>query len=125
MTRLHHLALGARDVEGVAKFYCHFGGLAERARHFDEAGHLRSIWLELDGAILMIERTTASPLRVDGVGSGPFLLAFTVDASERARVEAELRTLGHSIDARTDFTTYTRDPEGNRVGFSHYPEAPG
>lgn len=124
MTRLHHIALGARDVESVASFYSHFGKLAERGRHFDETGLLRSIWLELDSAILMIERTTAGPVQVNGIGSGPFLLAFGVDKKGRARLEAELLARGHVIDARTDFTTYTRDPEGNRVGFSHYPEQP-
>lgn len=124
MKRLHHIALGARDVEGTARFYRQFGKLTERQRHFDEAGVLRSIWLELDGGILMIERSVASPARVEGVGSGLFLLAFTIASGERKRLEEELDAAGHAIEARTEFTSYTRDPEGNRVGFSHYPEQP-
>ena len=47
---LHHLALGARDVERVASFYLDLFGLPELARHHDAAGELRSVWLGLGGS---------------------------------------------------------------------------
>lgn len=122
MNRLHHIALGARDVEAVASFYTRFCSLAERDRQFDEEGRLRSIWLDLEGSLLMIERTEGEPRPVAGIARGPFLLAFTVSSEARQRLEQELEVSGYAIEARTNFTTYTRDPEGNRVGFSHYPE---
>jgi catechol 2,3-dioxygenase-like lactoylglutathione lyase family enzyme len=127
MTRLHHVALGARDVEGVARFYGELFGLAELRRHRHDDGTLRSIWLDLGGSILMVERSseerTSAPSRhVTGVGSGPFLIAFSVPPSERTRLEAAIEQRGHHIDERSEYTTYTRDPEGNRVAFSHYPE---
>ena len=125
MTRLHHLALGARDVETVARFYREVAGLSEQRRHVYADGTLRSIWLDLGGSILMVEHTEAPPHHVDGVGSGPFLIAFTVERTERERLERVLRERGCEISSQSEYTTYTRDPEGNRVAFSHYPESAG
>jgi len=122
MTRLHHLALGAHDVEGVAAFYRDLLGLSEQRRHFYDDGRLRAIWLELADALLMIEHTEQALRSVEGVGSGPFLLALSVTPAERARLERALERGGHAIEARSQYTSYTRDPEGNRVGLSHYPE---
>lgn len=121
--RLHHLALGARDVERVAAFYRDVLGLEERARHDDAEGRLRSIWLTLGGdALLMVERTDEGPRRVEGIGSGPFLLALTCTPAERQPLEEALERAGAPIESRTKYTSYTRDPEGNRVAISHYPE---
>jgi glyoxylase I family protein len=121
--RLHHLALGTAEVEDLARFYRELLGLSEHARHLDTQGRLRSIWLDLGGAVLMIERTEKPPRRVDGVGSGPFLIAFRVSRAERARLELELESRGHLIEARTAFSSYSRDPDGNRIAISHHPES--
>ncbi len=120
--RLHHVALGARDVERVSAFYRDVLGLPERARHNDERGRLRSIWLALgEDALLMVERTDEAPRRVDGVGAGPFLLALSSTPAERLELEAALERAGAAVEERTAFTSYARDPEGNRVALSHYP----
>jgi glyoxylase I family protein len=119
---LHHLALGTRDVESLARFYHELLGLPEVQRHQDEQGALRSIWLDLGGALLMIERTQQEPRRVEGVGSGPFLLAFRVTPAARSALERELMARGHAIESRTAFSSYSRDPDGNRIAISHYPE---
>jgi len=118
---LHHLAVGARDVSRIAAFYADMFALPEIARHLDDEGVLRSIWLDLGGSILMVERTT-DPARTCELGAGPFLLAFTVEVAERAPFEARLEALAFPIESRTAFTSYFRDPEGNRVAISHYPE---
>jgi glyoxylase I family protein len=120
---LHHVALGSVDVERLAAFYRDVVGLAELARHLDTEGALRSIWLNLGGPILMIERTREPPRRVEGIGSGPFLLAFAVSPSERLELEAALAASGQRIERRTAFTSYSRDIDGNPIAFSHYPEA--
>lgn len=120
---LHHVALGTRDVEALARFYRELLGLPEAQRHHDEHGALRSIWLDLGGTWLMIERTDDAPRHVEGVGSGPFLLAFRVTRAARGQLESELSARGHRIEARTAFTSYSRDPDGNRFAFSHHPEA--
>jgi glyoxylase I family protein len=121
--RLHHLALGAKDVDRVARFYTEVLGLPERARHLDEGGRLRSVWLGLGEALLMVERTDVEAPRVCGVGPGPFLLAVSIRPEERAALERSLEAAGAHIEERTAFTSYARDPEGNRVAVSHYPDA--
>jgi predicted enzyme related to lactoylglutathione lyase len=126
MKTLHHLALGARDVARVAEFYQAAFGLQFDREHRKDDGTLRSIWLRTGSLLLMIEHTEVPTRRVDGVGRGPFLLAFTISASEREGVEALLELLGAPIESRTDFTSYARDPEGNRIAVSHFPaESPG
>jgi catechol-2,3-dioxygenase len=118
---LHHIALGAQNVELVAAFYAQIFVLPERTRHHYDDGRLRSIWLDMGGIVLMIEHTDHLPRRVDGVGAGPFLLAFSVeDSQERAALESKLAQRGVEIEERTDFTSYVRDPEGNRVAVSHF-----
>ena len=123
MSGLHHIALGARDVEAVADFYREVFEMEERARH-DDAGRLRSIWLGAGDVVLMIERTDASGERVDGVGAGPFLLAFDVEPGERAELEERLEAAAAPIEERTPHSSYARDPEGNRVAISHHPDPP-
>ncbi len=119
--RLHHLALGVSDLSRVAAFYREELGLEEVARHADTSGTLRSIWLALGDGVLMLERTEAPPLHVEGIGRGPFLLALAVTSDERAALEATLAARGHAIESRTAHTSYLRDPEGNRVALSDYP----
>lgn len=120
---LHHIALGARDVEGVAAFYHRIFALPELTRHYERDGALRSIWLELrGGTLLMIERCAASKPHAQGVAPGPFLLAFATTPDERQRLEARLEAAGAAIEGRTAFSSYARDPEGNRVAISHWPQ---
>lgn len=119
--RLHHIALGARDPDVVATFYSELLGLAEVRRHDDDGGRLRSVWLDLGGAVLMVERTLATRQRVEGVGAGPFLIAVAVESAMRKTFEERLEAAGHAIEARTEHSSYTRDPEGNRVAVSSYP----
>lgn len=118
---LHHVAIGARDVELVAGFYRDLVGLPELARHREDDGTLRSVWLRLGDAVLMIERTGQAPRRVHGVAAGPFLLAFAVDRTRRDELELRLSGAGHTVGSRTAHTIYFRDPEGNRVAASSHP----
>ncbi len=122
---LHHLALGTRDVERLARFYREAFGLSEVRRQSAEDGELRSVWLDLGGSLLMIEASSgaARPV-VEGVGAGLFLLALRVPGEERAALERRLEQLGQRIEARTQFTSYARDPDGNRIAVSHYPDPP-
>jgi catechol-2,3-dioxygenase len=115
------VALGARDVARVAAFYRDVFGLDETARHHQKDGTLRSIWLHLGGATLMVEATTEPARRVEGVGAGPFLLAFRVEAADRGELERSLEAAGAAIESRSEFTSYARDPEGNRIAISAHP----
>ena len=118
--KLHHVALGARDVEGVAAFYRDRLGLREVRRHHEPDGRLRSIWLDLGGALLMIEFTEQPSRSIQGVGAGPFLIAVSVAAHDRAALESVLTTAGFPAESRSEHTLYLRDPEGNRVAISSY-----
>ena len=121
-SRLHHVALGSGNVEQLAAFYRTVFALPELTRHLDASGSLRSIWLDLGGTILMIEHTDETPRPVVGVGAGPFLLAFRVSVAERSAIEQRLTASGLPIEGRTAFTSYSRDVDGNRIAFSHYPQ---
>lgn len=120
---LHHIALGARDVERVAVFYRDVFHLPELRRQARDDGSLRSVWLDLGGSILMIEHVAAAEHGAAARQQGPFLLAFAVGPAERPSMERRLEGFGAAIEARTEFTSYARDPENNRVAVSHYPAA--
>ena len=120
---LHHLALGARDVVGLAAFYRDVLGMKEVARHDEPNGEsLRSVWLELGGgAVLMIEKTDQpQPQAIDGHGAGLFLLALHCDAESLETRCNELRERDFQQERATDFSRYFRDPEGNRFALSCY-----
>lgn len=122
--RLHHLALGARDVGSLAGFYREVLGLRELERHDEPAdGSLRSVWLDLGcGAVLMIEKTD-HPARasVPAHESGLFLLALTTQADAMLLCREKLAEKGIREERATEFTHYFRDPEGNRFALSCYP----
>lgn len=122
---LHHVALGSRDVASLARFYCELLQTDERKRHLDEAGSLRSVWLDLAGIWLMIERAdeAAQRPRVSGVGLGAFLLAFRADHEGRRAFEARAAQLGAEVESRSAYTSYLRDPDGNRIAVSEYEAA--
>jgi glyoxylase I family protein len=121
VTALHHLALGTRDVSRIAAFYRDVLELPELTRHEHPDGSLRSVWLELGGALLMIEFSEASPRRVEGIGAGPFLIALAAPLEEQQRFEAKLAAAGCVVESRTEWTLYSRDPDGNRIALSAYP----
>ena len=116
--RLHHLALKAKDPETVARFYASVIGLLEQRRHQDEHG-LRSVWLALGDAILMVERSSqggdAAPF--DSDPPGLHLVALAIDPSEAPSWRARV-----AVIKETAYTLYFADPEGNRVALSSYPE---
>lgn len=120
MTSLHHIALGARDVPRVARFYRTVLGLHQVAEHLYDDGTTRSVWLSLDTAVLMIEHTTESRDRVEGVGAGAFLIAVDWPRGLADAIEW-LGANGIEIEGRSEFSIYCRDPEGGRVAISVYP----
>ncbi len=119
--KLHHIALGARQVATLADFYRDVLRLAEVRRHHHPDGSLRSVWLDLDGALLMIEQTTEPPRNVDGIGAGPFLLALRVEPEQRTDTELRLTEASCPIERRSEHSSYCRDPEGNPIAISAFP----
>ncbi|MEI9949199.1 MAG: VOC family protein [Pseudomonadota bacterium] len=119
---LHHLALGTRDVARLARFYTDVLELREVTRHLHADGSLRSVWLDLGGSLLMIEPTDEpSRTLTAGVGAGLFLIAVAVLSKQRTEFEARLELAGSVVESRSEFTSYARDPDGNRIALSCYP----
>jgi catechol 2,3-dioxygenase-like lactoylglutathione lyase family enzyme len=112
--RIHHVALRSRDLGRLRAFYRDLLGLALTEERPGE-----SVWLDAGGTILMLERATEAEPSIDP-GTRE-LLAFAIAPGERAAFERRLAAGGVPIEASTEFTVYVRDPDGRRVGLSHYP----
>jgi catechol 2,3-dioxygenase-like lactoylglutathione lyase family enzyme len=125
---VHHLAVQVRDLAAVERFYKETLGLRELRRWPARDGDGdRSVWLDAgDGAFLALERVAGGltgaedPARAERPGL--HLVALRIERGARAPWEQRLAAAGVEIYARTAFTLYVRDPEGNRVGLSHWPD---
>ena len=145
---IHHFAIQVRDLGGAERFYRDVLGFAVVRRWRYPApsstspanpgdrptaatSRERSLWLDLGDdahgflALEHIDSHPATPAEEDGGSSRPghHLLAFRIDVSERAAWEERLGAAGVVVTHRTAYTLYFADPEGNRLGLSHYPSA--
>lgn len=120
---IHHVAILVDDLDAAERFYASVLGLPVEKRWPDAAtGGTRSVWLALGaGALLMLERASPGDKRRGAMGGGWHLLALTIKPEDRKTVESALLAAGVAVDSRSDYTLYARDPEGNRIAFSHYP----
>jgi catechol 2,3-dioxygenase-like lactoylglutathione lyase family enzyme len=124
----HHLAIQVRDLAAVERFYKETLGLRELRRWPNKDGSPgeRSVWLDVgDGGFLALERVAGGPTCAEDAARaerpGLHLIALGIARDERAEWERRLAAAGVPVEARTAFTLYVRDPEGNRVGLSHWP----
>jgi glyoxylase I family protein len=128
----HHLAVQCADLGRCERFYREVLGLPVLRRWPLPGGGDRSVWLSVgsEPGFLALER-------VDGVTAGrpvgpeqPWrdgqpglhLLALRIEPGERRGWEERLAAAGVPVVHRTRWTLYVRDPEGNRIGLSHWPE---
>lgn len=111
--RLHHVAFRTHDLGRLEKFYVDVLDLTVKGRHGD-----RSLWLEAGDATVMLEHASADEPHIPP-GSMEFL-AFTIIASEQHAWRMRLERNGVVIEHETDFTIYFRDPDGRRIGLSHF-----
>jgi len=121
----HHLALQCADILACERFYREVLGLPVLRRWPRPEGGDRSVWLAVGDGFLALERAAAArpaPSWDDGQ-AGLHLLSLRIGAGEREAWEERLRTAGIPVARRTPHTLYVRDPEGNRVGLSHWPDA--
>lgn len=110
--RIHHVAFRTHDLSRLHAFYTSLGFDTTRR---DE----RSAWMRAGDAVLMLEHADAD--EAQDLSASRELVAFQVTIEERRALTATLHTIGVPTDGATPFTTYVRDPDGRRVGFSHYP----
>jgi catechol 2,3-dioxygenase-like lactoylglutathione lyase family enzyme len=129
-TGVHHVAIQVHDLAAMTAFYRDVLGLPVLRRWStpDGTGE-RSIWLDLGGgAFLALERVVsdrsgkAAPQPWKSPAPGFHLLALAITRAARLAWEARLGAAGVAIAHRTAYTLYVRDPEGNRVGLSHWPD---
>ncbi len=128
----HHLAIQVRDLPLCERFYGETLGLRVLRRWpaTDGSRDDRSVWMTMDEgespAFLALERVAAGPTATEDVARatrpGLHLIALRIERAARATWEQKLAAAGAPVESRTSFTLYVRDPEGNRVGLSHWPD---
>jgi catechol 2,3-dioxygenase-like lactoylglutathione lyase family enzyme len=121
----HHLAVQCADLERCERFYREVLGLEVLRRWPRAEGGDRSVWLRVGEGFLALERADGLPETGpwrDG-RAGLHLVALRIPRADRPGWEARLAARGAEVVHRTRWTVYVRDPEGNRVGLSHYPDA--
>jgi catechol 2,3-dioxygenase-like lactoylglutathione lyase family enzyme len=112
--RVHHIALRCNDLQRAEVFWTGVFGLAVLRRDGD-----RAVWLDLDGAALMLERASPEePMPAPGTLD---FLALTVTPEAREAFERRCAARGVAVEHATAHTRYVRDPDGRRVGVSTYP----
>lgn len=121
---VHHLAVTVRDLDRAERFYGDLLNLPVMRRWTDAAGAPRSIWFTLGGgAFLAVERFEGdSGAEDEAARPGWHCVALAIAREDREALRDRLERGGHAIERETDFTIYARDPEGNLIGFSHYPD---
>ena len=121
---VHHLAVVVRDLARAEAFYAGVLGLEVTRRWTDETGAPRSVWLRLGGgAFLAVERAgPALPARPAPDLPGWHCAALAIAREEREPLRARLAEAGFPVERESPFTLYVRDPEGNLLGLSHYPD---
>ncbi|MGA7742344.1 MAG: VOC family protein [Polyangia bacterium] len=122
-TAVHHIAIKVRDLTRAEHFFVQTLGLVVLRRWpaQDGAGE-RSLWLDLGaGAFLALEKSS-SQREPPADGPGLHLLALRIERAERRAWIERLANAGVPLCAQTAFTIYCKDPEGNRIGLSHWPD---
>jgi catechol 2,3-dioxygenase-like lactoylglutathione lyase family enzyme len=123
MLKIHHIALKVLDLKKCEEFYTKVMALSVVARHSFEDGSPRSVWLDCDGVILMLEKTVgALPAKPVNVDVGWTVVALRIDVSERKSWTERLKGAGIEIFKTTEHSIYIKDPEENILALSHYPQ---
>lgn len=111
--RVHHVAFRTHDLARLERFYVDVLHFKVRAR----AGQ-RSVWLDSGDALLMLERADGGEPTIPA-GSME-LVAFSIRAEERIPLGDRLAHHGVAVEHSTEYTLYFRDPDGRRIGLSHF-----
>lgn len=122
----HHHAILVSDLETAETFYGGVLGLAVKKRWLDKKGRPRSIWYELGGeTFLAIELHGGSRERPERGSSrklGHHCFALAIRADERDAWLSRLAAANVEIEKASEFSLYFRDPEGNQIALSHWPQ---
>jgi len=121
---LHHVALRCADLEKNLDFYRDVLGLEVIRRWPGEGGSERSVWLSTGQGFLALERASGSEEAgaFEEAPAGWQVVALGIAPSDRKGWEERLAAAGVAVARRSPFSIFFRDPEGNRVALSHWPE---
>lgn len=107
---LHHVAIGTKNLSVMREFYLKLPGMEILREHYDEAGELRSTWyLMTHNIILMLEKKEKP--------KAPEALVFSCVGLKDIELLNEL-----ALTEKTKYSVYYSDPDGNKIGYSTYPE---
>ena len=126
MSRIEHVALWVRDLDGVCTFYARYFGAKISPRYENRAKGFASRFLafESDARLEVMTTTSMSPVELEG---GAHRMGFTHVAlavgsqSEVDRLTNRLRADGHAVLEGPRHTgdgyyeSVVLDPEGNRL----------
>jgi len=124
---LHHIAIQCRDLPAMVRFYERALRLRVERRwpsdRPEDRGGDRSVWLRLGTGVVALERCTGASTVVDWQSDKPgmHLLALEISWQNRGVWRDHLVYCGAEIAFESAWTLYVRDPEGNRIGLSHFP----
>ena len=121
---VHHLVLQCRDLPAMVAFYERALRLKiERRWPASEPGVDRSVWLRAGTTVLALEQCAGQPEPPPWQSdrAGLHLLALEIPWQNRAVWLEHLAHCGVEVVFQSAWTIYVRDPEGNRVGLSHFP----
>ncbi len=121
---LHHVALQCADLGRCEAFYRDVLGLAVLRRWPAEGGGDRSVWLSTGEGFLALERASrpVEEAPFEDTPAGWHVVALSIARADRRSWEARLAAAGVRLARRSPFSLFFRDPEGNRVALSHWPE---
>ena len=126
----HHLAIQVKDLARAERFYVDVLGLTVLRRWPWDDGRPgeRSVWLSAGAGeeFLALEACGADrpPAPFRDPHGGLHLFALRILPAEREQWERTLAERGVEVVHRSKWTLYLQDPEGNRIGLSHFPHSP-
>ncbi|MBK8216163.1 MAG: VOC family protein [Myxococcales bacterium] len=110
---VHHIAFRTRDLPRLLAFYQDLLGFSIMRTS------PRGEWLAAGQAILMLEHAEpGEPTVPEGCMEA---VIFAIDEADRPALLRKLASHGVSLEGSTPYSLYFRDPDGRRVGVSHYP----
>ncbi len=124
---IHHLAVQCHDLIGMARFYERVLRLpVVRRWPNDNPEHPgdRAVWLGLGTSVIALERVDvpAAPPEWRSQAPGLHLIALQIFSWSRQLWRDHLALHEVPILYESAWTLYLRDPEGNRIGLSHFPD---
>ena len=102
---LNHIAIASPEIETLVQFYQNLPGISFLEWKYNENQEKRSGWLQIkDGPILMIEKKPLAKAPEALVLSYSLLSGSVLNWSHKSA-----------------YTLFLKDPEGNVIGYSNYP----